>query len=86
MTTAELTELVVERLHQAEDPTTELFDLPPALAAGLARQATHLANTWGGRDPMLGSGRDTRAVYALALGLVTGAGIMYDVMHDLQGG
>jgi hypothetical protein len=69
-----------ERIDQLNPGDEVMFELPAELAARLARVSTSACNAWAERDPMLGNGRDTRAVYAMTLGMVTAAGIMLDVI------
>lgn len=63
----------------------ELFDLPAPVAATIARYSTQLAHEIARNDPMLGDGRDVRAVYALTLGLTLAAGMMLDVIDRAEG-
>lgn len=69
-------------LARAQAPDAQLFDLPAPIATRIAKASVELADVWATGDPRLGQGRDTRAAYALALGLTTGAGIMYHVISD----
>lgn len=85
MTRAEVIHEFSRRLRAAADDPADasVIALPAGVMYQITREAAEYAKREAATDPRLGYGRDARAVFALTLGVVHGAGIMLNVISDL---